>query len=64
MTGQRPKLRAGISFAPSLERAGVSIWRPDCQSDQIRTTTNARDYELLKPGEASHGSNTPHTDMD
>jgi predicted Zn-ribbon and HTH transcriptional regulator len=33
---QRAKLPAGLSHLPPLERAAVSIWCPECQSDQIR----------------------------
>jgi predicted Zn-ribbon and HTH transcriptional regulator len=33
---QRARLPARLPFLPPLERAAVSIWCPDCQSDQIR----------------------------
>jgi predicted Zn-ribbon and HTH transcriptional regulator len=34
------------------------------KATQPARTTNARDYELLTPREASHGGNTPYVDMD
>ena len=34
------------------------------KATQPARTTNARDYELLTPAEASHGGNTPQPDLD
>jgi predicted Zn-ribbon and HTH transcriptional regulator len=33
---ERPRLTAGMSLAPLLQRAAVPLWCPDCQSDQIQ----------------------------
>jgi predicted Zn-ribbon and HTH transcriptional regulator len=34
-SNRRPRITAWKSFAPSLEKAAMSIWCPECQSDQI-----------------------------
>ena len=36
---QSARLPAGFSHLPPVERTAVSIWCPECQSDQIRRST-------------------------
>jgi hypothetical protein len=44
---QSSRLRARMSFAPSLERAAVSIWCPDCQNAQVRRSKTRGIVESL-----------------
>src|ERR1700724_1326486 len=44
---QRSRLTAGLSSLPLLEKAAVSIWCPDCQSDQIRRSRTRGTVESL-----------------
>jgi hypothetical protein len=44
---QRLRLTAGSSFLPLLEKAEVSIWCPDCRSDQIHRSRTRGIIESL-----------------